>query len=247
MKSFRFLLVSMVVVMGLLQACKKDDTPTVSNSLTLRIRNTVDGQPLQLGQMTYTNVSGNTYQVDLLRYYMSNVTLLRQDGSGFNIGNYDLINAEDASSCVISGSNIPNGSYDSLRFYLGVDSTRNNDLAQTGDLDPSYGMYWPWNTGYIFFKHEGYYLDTAGATQDLLLHYGTSVALVTVTLPANVVFNNQSRTIDVDFNLNDVYNQPVPIDFNVDNYHQSSSGNERNWIENMKLNFGTAFSVTGIE
>ncbi len=51
---------------------------------------------------------------------------------------------------------MPSGEYTGLTFTVGVDSTRNVSGAQTGALDPTQGMFWSWNTGYIFMKLEGY-------------------------------------------------------------------------------------------
>ena len=38
---------------------------------------------------------------------------------------------------------------------IGVDSLHNCSGAQSGVLDPINGMFWTWNTGYIFMKLEG--------------------------------------------------------------------------------------------
>ncbi|UTW61150.1 hypothetical protein KFE98_14155 [bacterium SCSIO 12741] len=45
--------------------------------------------------------------------------------------------------------------YDQVRFQIGVDSLTNVSGAYGGDLDPTLGMYWTWNSGYINFKLEG--------------------------------------------------------------------------------------------
>ncbi len=56
---------------------------------------------------------------------------------------------------------VPAGEYNQLTFIVGVDSLRNtmNISRRTGVLDPASsmdnGMYWSWNSGYIFFKIEG--------------------------------------------------------------------------------------------
>jgi hypothetical protein len=52
------------------------------------------------------------------------------------------------------------GNYTSVAFTIGVDSARcTADLSKrTGVLDPAKGgegMYWAWNSGYIFMKIEG--------------------------------------------------------------------------------------------
>jgi len=45
--------------------------------------------------------------------------------------------------------------YNNIRFNLGVDSLTNSSGAFGGDLDPTNGMYWAWQSGYINFKLEG--------------------------------------------------------------------------------------------
>ena len=49
-------------------------------------------------------------------------------------------------------SNIP---FSKLKFQLGIDSLTNVSGAMGGDLDPTKGMYWTWQSGYINMKIEG--------------------------------------------------------------------------------------------
>ena len=44
---------------------------------------------------------------------------------------------------------------DELSFNLGVSSNMNRTGAHSGALDPSNGMFWSWQSGYINFKIEG--------------------------------------------------------------------------------------------
>ncbi|MEO5563928.1 MAG: MbnP family protein, partial [Chitinophagaceae bacterium] len=73
---------------------------------------------------------------------------------------YFLVNESSPGTKTIR-VNLPEGEYDQLNFVLGVDSLRNtmNISKRTGVLDPAnamdHGMYWGWNSGYIFFKMEG--------------------------------------------------------------------------------------------
>ncbi len=59
---------------------------------------------------------------------------------------------------------LPAGTYQTITFTLGVDSLLNCSGAQDGALDPLNGMFWTWNSGYIFFKLEGY---SSSSTADL--------------------------------------------------------------------------------
>ncbi|MFM7217567.1 MAG: MbnP family protein [Bacteroidota bacterium] len=234
----------MIVLLACFAGCKKDEKTTGQVSFT--ISNKVDSLNLQLGQMAYTTSEGNTYQVDLLKYYITNFTFLRADGSTYNAKNYDLIDAENPASWNIQLSGIPNGTYTGLRFYLGVDSTKNFVLDQTGDLDPANNMFWTWSTGYIFFKHEGFFINSNGLQQTLRLHYGGPVALSTIEVPVAFIVDADQKHIDMTFNLNALYNSPTPIDLDVDYDHQSALANERTWLATMNQNFTTAFTITGV-
>lgn len=232
------------VVLG----CKKDDHADHSDNsghVEFTVTNKVDSTVLQIGQRIYTTSEGNNYQIDLLKYYISNFTFIKADGSEYNAGNYDLINSGDAASYDIGLEGIPNGTYTGLRFYLGIDSARNNDLANIGDLDPATGMFWPWNTGYIFFMAEGNFITSSGNVSALRHHYGGNPALVEIELPIDLNVNSNHRHVDLTFDLNVLYNSPTPIDLDVD-YDRQSFSSDRTWLENMKGNFPSAFYISGV-
>jgi hypothetical protein len=68
---------------------------------------------------------------------------------------YHLVMAGDPFSLSFSIENVPAGNYILMDFLIGVDSVRNFSGAQSGALDPKYGMIWSWSTGYIMAKMEG--------------------------------------------------------------------------------------------
>ena len=72
---------------------------------------------------------------------------------------YFLVQEEKPASQTITLSEVPVGNYTGLTFTIGVDSLRSlADISKrTGVLDPGLndGMYWEWNSGYIFMKLEG--------------------------------------------------------------------------------------------
>lgn len=61
---------------------------------------------------------------------------------------------------------------DSISFTLGVDSITNISGAMGGDLDPMYGMYWTWQSGYIHFKVEGYSKACSSPKHEFQYHLG---------------------------------------------------------------------------
>jgi hypothetical protein len=131
--------------------------------LFIQFDNIAGGRDLELNTKQYTNASGESFSITQLQYFVSNIRLRRTDGTEFIVKqdeSYFLIRENEPSSQIVK-LKVPSGDYNQLTFVLGVDSLRNtmNISKRTGVLDPASsmdnGMYWSWNSGYIFFKIEG--------------------------------------------------------------------------------------------
>ncbi len=175
MKNILFSKILLLTAIGMsLLSCKKDPAvPTGTGNLSIEFENVVGAENLQLGTRTYTNTFGETYTVSHFMYYVSNFTLQKKDGSTYLVPeSYFLINQEDPASQTIALADIPAGDYTGLSFLIGVDSTRNTSGAQTGALDPVNGMFWSWNTGYIFVRMEGNSPASPQPNNKVLFHVG---------------------------------------------------------------------------
>ncbi|MGR6088624.1 MAG: MbnP family protein [Arcticibacter sp.] len=218
-------------------------TTTVGSGVVrFEFENYVDAAPLQLGPLAYTNQAGNVFSVDLLKYYISNVRFFNQGAEVYAAPNYELLDASDPSSLNFDMP-VPIGSFDEVRFLLGVDSARNFSGAQNGELDPVYGMFWDWSTGYIYFKHEGQFIDNIGGIQPIVYHFGALPAIR--EHPFNAAFSlaaGQTRTIKFRFNLNKLYRSPNVVDFNGNNIHSGGSS----WVNTIRTNFQDAFQIVSI-
>lgn len=143
-------------------ACDDDPSPEGSGQLTIEFDNRAGNENLELLK-DYVNDKGETFQVTKLNYYISNIRLETADGKVFIVpqdSSYFLIMEEHEASQYIHLKNIPSGNYNQVTFTIGVDSLRSTmDVSKRqGVLDPAQGhdgMYWTWNSGYIFFKMEG--------------------------------------------------------------------------------------------
>jgi hypothetical protein len=159
----------LTIVTFFLTSCSKDDdTTTAGNSgatatLSVQFDNIVGDNNLQLNTGTYVNAVGEDFKVSLLSYFISNIKVKNTAGVEYTVpqdSSYFLISEADAAS-QFAKVKVPVGEYSSISFVLGVDSLRSTmDISKrTGVLDPSSdmedGMYWGWNSGYIFFKMEG--------------------------------------------------------------------------------------------
>lgn len=242
-----FLLV--IFLLSVLAGCKPDTTDKNGRTdLVIRIGNKVGAQDLQYGVMIYTNEAGNKYKVNLLKYYLSNFIFIKEDGTEYKAGNYELIDAFDTTTCLLQFTGVPNGTYTKLKFSVGIDSVRNHTGLQEGDLDPIHGMIWTWNTGYIFFKHEGQFLDQNMMPQQLLYHYGTDQAYtqVQLTLPS-LELKSTSKKWWLNFDLNKLYSTPNIIDFNNNNIHESIVAEDDKWKKQLRENFPNTFSFVKAE
>jgi len=123
-------------------------------TIHLLFKSTVGDSALQTG-IGYINAFGEPFAVRAFKYYISDIQLWYSNNSIYklNIAPH-LVSEMDSTSKQISFT-APEGKITSIQFLLGVDSITNTTGVQTGDLDPTKGMYWVWNTGYIMAKLEG--------------------------------------------------------------------------------------------
>lgn len=157
-----FFLISIISALYTFQSCTKNSTNSgTTGSIKIELDHLVNGSAMQYNK-DYVNAAGETMQFTLFKYYLSNFSLVNTDGTIYTLPKdecYFLIE-EPASGAnpIITLTNIPQGEYKEVRFIIGVDSLKNcaSSSERTGALDPATsGMYWAWNSGYIFLKVEG--------------------------------------------------------------------------------------------
>ena len=160
MKLISFIFIPLISV--LLLSCDDDDSLEGTGTVTIEFDNRIGEEQLELNT-NYVNASGETFSISKLNYYISNVILTTTGGQQFVIpqdSSYFLVLEDEEASQEITLRNIPTGDYNRITFTIGVDSLRSTmDISKRqGVLDPAQGhdgMYWTWNSGYIFFKMEG--------------------------------------------------------------------------------------------
>jgi hypothetical protein len=130
-------------------------TTFAQHGITLSIRPLFSNSPLHLDSL-YTSDKKDTVIIEALRFYVSSIELMNNDNLVWKETNsYHLIDASEPSSLAISLSSPPNIAYNKIKFNLGIDSSTNVSGAHGGALDPTRGMYWTWQSGYINLKLEG--------------------------------------------------------------------------------------------
>lgn len=158
----------------ILSSCKKDEETIIDNTpgaASITFDAVVGSEDFALGK-DFT-VEGKTYNFKMLRYWVSNVVLVKSDGTEFSLADsYFLIEETPALDIQdgaftypakkresVSLANVPNGEYTSVKFSIGVASKYNDNLSlQAGELSQLSGMTnisWMWHTSYIFSALHG--------------------------------------------------------------------------------------------
>lgn len=163
--------IALCAVLAVSCSKKEDETPEFSTAnlapFSIEFDNIVGDRTLALNHTSvYKNAAGEPFSISRLQYFISNIKVTTASGKSYTVPqeeSYFLINGADKATR-FAEVEVPEGDYTQLEFTLGIDSLRSTmDLSKrTGVLDPAAGgghdgggMYWGWNSGYIFFKFEG--------------------------------------------------------------------------------------------
>jgi hypothetical protein len=227
MKSI-FMMASCLLLSVSMIGCSDDETPS-KGSITLEFDNVVGEADLELNTTDepYTNAAGESYKVTTLKYYVSSIKLHRADGTIFEdevsaTGDkgYYLIDESDAESREVTLSNVPAGDYDQITFTIGVDASKVDEGAQAGALDPVNGMFWSWNSGYIFLKLEGTSSSSSDENNLIMYHVGgytepNNIRTKTISTGDHVatVRGNLTPEVHLIIDVNKFFDAPNQISF----------------------------------
>lgn len=222
-------------------SCDRDDdddvtpTPTgTTGSLKFHVENLFDTVPFELGSTNYITANGDTVNFSMYKYYISNIKLIRPDGSRYaETESYHLINAADTNTLEFTIANVPNGAYSGIEFMIGVDSLRNVSGAQTGALDPANGMFWTWSTGYIMAKMEGSSPQSGAASNSIVYHIGgftganSSLRIVSPSFNGDQATVSSSATPEVHLacNVAEWFRNPVTINVGTTFFQMAVNAN----------------------
>lgn len=232
--------------------CVKKDNPVATpetgvGNVKMEFFNIVGTSALNLGNQWYKNAHGDSFQVTKLNYYISNIRLNGTDTTYVEPESYHLIMESDATSRAFDLSNVPYGTYSSVTLMIGVDSLRNVSGAQTGALDPSYGMFWTWNTGYIMFKFEGVSPVSPNVGGTVAYHaggYSGQYAVqrtLTLNFPNTITVAKEGENhIHVTGDLLNLFKSPTEYNFAM----QPDINTPGRDAKNLADNYATMFTVT---
>ncbi|KYP15543.1 MAG: hypothetical protein A1D16_21515 [Flavihumibacter sp. CACIAM 22H1] len=240
-------------IIGILPSCQKqlgNESPA-NAVLEIRFHPQLDGFPLEYGT-TYQLPTGEAFEPRVFKFYAGKISLQQRNGSLTSTTKdpYYLLGAASEDELTIR-TTIPPGTYSNLEFLLGVDSARNVSGVQSGALDPLKGMFWTWNSGYIFAKLEG--ISPSSSVQGNKVEYhvgGFRVpfnAAQAIRLPLAVsgeleLKAGQTCILDIAVTLDNWFTGPYP--FSISDHPVCMTPGELAW--NISRNFSGLFSVTNL-
>ncbi|MBW1297996.1 MbnP family protein [Aquimarina litoralis] len=214
MKKIVFAILALTIVF----ACKDDnENDTVeAGTINLEFTNSIDNTPITLNSTSYTNASNESYTIAELKYIISNIVFIKENGDEFTYpveDSYFLINEEISSSKQISLNDIEAGVYTKIRFGFGVDQSNYplNGVANFIPTAEEQGMLWSWSAGYKFLKFEGSFTPQGGTAGDFILHIGShgealdNYKEITLDLTNTITINGNTSTISIDADIAKIF------------------------------------------
>jgi hypothetical protein len=218
LKQYCLLIVSIVACMLIMSF----HVTSGKGKLVIRFENYIGDKKLVLDTVSYVNSSGQSFSITNFKYYISHIRLIGKDGNTYSKEDgYYLIKQDEQSTWIAELGDVPAGSYDSINFMIGIDSLHNCSGAQSGALDPINGMFWTWNTGYIFMKLEGKSPASKSPGHTFEYHIGgykaptnfIRTAHVPVGKEAMNILPEKTTTLYLKTDAAEILNGPTKIDF----------------------------------
>ncbi|MBX7245035.1 MAG: hypothetical protein K1X53_06030 [Candidatus Sumerlaeaceae bacterium] len=158
--------------------------------------------------------TGSLVELSRLEYLISNVRLVRADGSSVTLVDqyFHLNPLEEKSS--LNLEKVPDGTWHELVFDVGVSKETNHlDPARwpaNHALNPlECNLHWSWQGGYVFMAIEGSVPPDKGVRQTFLYHVGTdsNLANICVGLPADTPL----AQTEIIFHVDRIWNGPSKL------------------------------------
>jgi hypothetical protein len=237
----------------LLLSCEKD--PEIHTfdiaPLQISLKTNINGDRFTLNEANFSDQMGRTYQVELLKFYLSNWFLEKNDGLFIELAEVCLLDYASDSVLLINAY-VDTGKYEYLRFGLGLDSNLNAsdpiNFLSAHPLSIAQNTYWTWATKYKFFMLEGRVAQFAENIPDQIFSYhsGLDTLYREICLPLNQVYiPSEGAVISLEMDLAKVINGSAG---NIDLIEESFSHSIENFeiVETLSDNLLNSFSITNL-
>lgn len=194
------------------------DAQIKRDSLVMQIQFKYGASPLEHNKKYMTK--SDTLEIETVKFYLSNIEIEFDDKSKIKPkNNYYLIDWDNPKSFFIPIASRQNKIVSKVTFNIGVDSTASVSGALSGNLDPTNGMYWAWQSGYINMKIEGKSNSCKTRKNQFQFHLGGYLKP-----------NYAIRKIEIPIQKNQIQNEAIKVIADLGNLFSEISLKETNSI-----------------
>jgi disulfide oxidoreductase YuzD len=247
----KFLLnITLFVFFALAMTSCDPERSDVAPKLNVTIKTVYNNQPFTVGEI-YDDGLGHRIRIDLLMSYFCPLIISDANGNDVVLKDFHLQNLDNDYTFT---TEIPEGSYQNFSMGIGIPKGYNKDVDPSTypnshplSVQGAQGMFWTWNTGYIFSKFEGK-VDLTGTEGNPLdhsfaFHTGDDLLYSLISLDKNFIAE-KNKTYDLVITIHAdklVKGDNDQIDLAVD-YLTHTSGNFP-LAERFVNNFSSAITV----
>ena len=217
-----------VMLLFLASSCKKE-IEIETGKMTLTFTFSVDNETLQTDTMAYTNAAGNIYEVNEVKFFISDITLIDKSNNKIIITDNNSIHYIDnnipSTLTWKIKDNLAAGEYKALEFRFGLKDEKNKTYTFLNP--PESNMFWPdpLGGGYHYMKLNGKYLDENGDLAPMNIHLGIGQNdnhtefyqnYFTVEFPLNLELEEDAtNVIHLNMNIGNWFRNPHTYDINA--------------------------------
>lgn len=165
---------------------------SVGRAAEIRVRWMAGAEPLEFGQTRLTNASGQAMTFTRWDVILSGIAFHRP-GTGWMVrSNWVAVFEGGAEPAVAPLGGLPPGTYDRVRFDIGLTPAMNHRDAATWPaehpLNPARsGLHWGWAGSWVFAAIEGRATEASGRDQGFSFHLATDALRMTVEREISLV------------------------------------------------------------
>jgi len=185
--------------------------------LNINFTQTVNGDPLIVDSMMYTNQSNQNYSVQTVRYLISDINLHSENGTITLVDEVHFIDFSIDSTLTLSIAEVYNANYTSISFTMGLASKNNvTNLFLNENFFPSFA--WPefLGGGYHYMQLEG---DFNTVFNGYATHTGGTDGIdysFNKTFPITINATNNIRDIYINMEITNWYQNPEIFNLTTD-------------------------------
>lgn len=190
-----------------------------NKTIDVRIHLMYSSEKLQ-AETWYPFKQKDSVWIETCKFYLSNFILFDDELPIFaEEKSFHLIDLQDSTSTHFTFTIPKKKVFNIVQFNLGLDSLTNAGGVRGGALDPTNGMYWTWQTGYIHVKLEGKSNLCETRNNAFVLHLGGYAGELNTNYVVHMIAPTQ-QTIDIYLDFNRVFST---FDLRTDNHIMSPS------------------------